>query len=279
MKKLAKKLQEQTPIETSQTAQNAEFPSITPFDHNVDNYLPSIPPTPLPPQDINNQRKDITPSMIFKNMQNNQQHLDNLNNLQQRVLDLQKTNERQHGIIEKLMMEGSTIKKANGNLESIATKQINDICQIDKKLKEQQILIIALKNENVSIHEKYKQLQTKHSAKMEEQKELEIKYNALKSKQSVHSLEDCDHSQMNAEDIAKMIISWNVERYSHYYVKIVANMKKEGIDGNCLDELEKSDLYRLGITLFKDKRDIFKKIKELVHKKKNAEKSNEGLAN
>merc|ERR1719411_1691783 len=111
---------------------------------------------------------------------------------------------------------------------------------------------------------------------MEEHKSLEIRHNALMSKHNEKEKE-MDHTGMNAEDIAKWIIGLDVDRYSHYYAKIVANMEKEGIDGNCLDELEKEDLYRLGITKFKDKRDVLKKIKEFVQQSKLHQKSHEGL--
>ncbi len=43
-------------------------------------------------------------------------------------------------------------------------------------------------------------------------------------------------------------------------------MINEGIDGTCLKDLEKNDLHRLGITQFKDKRDIFNAIQEFINK-------------
>lgn len=38
----------------------------------------------------------------------------------------------------------------------------------------------------------------------------------------------------------------------------------EGIDGGCFGDLDKNDLHRLGISQFKDKRDIYNAIKDLM---------------
>ena len=41
-------------------------------------------------------------------------------------------------------------------------------------------------------------------------------------------------------------------------------MTKEEFIGVCLDDVEKNDLHRFGITGFKDKKDVFDSIQELV---------------
>merc|ERR1712204_105895 len=120
--------------------------------------------------------------------------------------------------------------------------------------KEQSILLIALREENRKMNARYKQLEEQYAAQMDAQ---------TNEQSSVQLCED-----MNAEDIGKWIVGLDVKRYSHYYAQIVINMEKEGIDGTCLNELDKDDLYRLGITKFKDKIDVMKKIKMFVRQNK-----------
>jgi len=258
MRKLAKKLKAQRV-----NAMSSEFPSIdTPSNQCFDdNKLPAIPQTPLPRPDTGLSHpymlQQMSPPQFVPNGHSSSEQSDDAS---QRLSELKQINDTQQQIIDKMTKESKRIKNQNGNLENIAKKQINEISKIDEKLKEQSILLIALREENRKMNARYQQLQKEYAAQMDAQKHLQIGNN---EQSSVQLCED-----MNAEDIGKWIVGLDVERYSHYYAQIVINMEKEGIDGSCLDELDKDDLYRLGITKFKDKIDVMKKIKTFVRQNK-----------
>ena len=48
------------------------------------------------------------------------------------------------------------------------------------------------------------------------------------------------------------------------YNKIYENLKLEGIDGTCMDRLDKSDIHRIGVTNFQDKVLLLEHIKKLI---------------
>ena len=74
-----------------------------------------------------------------------------------------------------------------------------------------------------------------------------------------------DNKRWNLKKTAEWIQNIDKQRLNKYN-KLIDNMTKEGIDGSCLQYLDKNDLHRLGITKFKDKLIVLKAIKQLLTK-------------
>ena len=84
---------------------------------------------------------------------------------------------------------------------------------------------------------------------------LKIKYDELKSKY---------HDLWDVENIVNWMIDFDEDRHAKYRDDLIANMINEEIDGSCLSILQVNDLHRLGIINFKDKKQIYQSIQELV---------------
>jgi len=269
MKKLAKTIQQHqnvlTPTQSqsdfvcrAQTETKAEYPTIVDPEsdekqHDIDFF--ELPETPQPIDNVKEampvQYNVLSPPLTL---------------LQQKCLELQRKNEEQTALIQKFLMEQHHV-----NLQkTIVAQKINEIAEIAKKTEEMMAMIVMLKNENHQIRTNYNKLQSIHQQTMDEYKDLEIKYIALKAKHNEGDKVQ-NHSEFDAQDITKWIVGLDEERYSKYGADLLANLKKEGIDGTCLGELDKHDLHRMGITRFKDKRDVFKALQQLI----NAEKKDE----
>ena len=53
-------------------------------------------------------------------------------------------------------------------------------------------------------------------------------------------------------------------------------MSNGKLNGSCLGDVEKNDLHRFGITGFKDKKDIFNCLQQLIHNQVVNDKQQEG---
>ena len=91
-------------------------------------------------------------------------------------------------------------------------------------------------------------------------KEMEKKYQEA-IQQSKH------WSEWNSDDVVNWIVGLDEATYGKYRGKLSTNVASEGINGECLKDLDKNDLHRLGIGQFKDKNAVLKAIKELVEDK------------
>lgn len=107
--------------------------------------------------------------------------------------------------------------------------------------------------------------------------ELEMKYNELESKCICNggTKKNKDWKQWNAMDIVNWIINLDQDRYCKYTERLVESLMREEIDGSCLKDMDKNDLHRLGITAFKDKRDVFEELQVLTERMM----TNDGLNN
>ena len=106
---------------------------------------------------------------------------------------------------------------------------------------------------------KFNDLQDEHNA-------LEINYNELKIKYD-ESIRKKDYKLWNANDLVDWIVAVHESRYSKYKDVLLR------IDGTCLRDLDKNDLYYLGIESFKDRAEIYKKIQELISKQTHDEQA------
>ena len=109
----------------------------------------------------------------------------------------------------------------------------------------------------------YKALEAKHDS-------LQIKYLSLngKYKELLNAVSVTDKLQhfesRKSEDVIRWIMSLEGAKYKKYEDVLSENVQTENVDGTCLSSLDKGDLHRLGVTDFKDKKDLLLRIKELV---------------
>merc|ERR1712130_222740 len=101
---------------------------------------------------------------------------------------------------------------------------------------------------------------------------LQIKYLALngKYKALLNSSKggNTQHFESwKSEDVIRWMMSLENAKYKKYEDELSKNVRMENVDGACLSSLDKGDLHRLGITDFKDKKDLMLRIKELVQVK------------
>lgn len=67
----------------------------------------------------------------------------------------------------------------------------------------------------------------------------------------------------DTKTVVNWIINIDKQRLNKYYNVLLESMSTEGIDGSCLQYLDKDDLHRLGIMNYKDKLIILAAIKQL----------------
>merc|ERR1712176_238521 len=103
-------------------------------------------------------------------------------------------------------------------------------------------MVDALKNENMQLQKEYDELQQKY----------------------VEQRDKFGYTEWSAQDIADWIVSIDKAKYYKYYQVLSDNLSKECIDRQCLYELDKNDLHRLGIVAFKDKNKIMMEIKKII---------------
>merc|ERR1712228_583149 len=122
----------------------------------------------------------------------------------------------------------------------------------------------------MGLQKKYNEIKEKfnHANNLqEEHKELEMEYSDY--------VKNRDYKNWNAQDIGYWIISLDKDRYSKYHDILKQNLSNEGINGYCLKDLDKTDLHRLGLHAFTDKRDVYNQLQILVQNK-NDEQQIEG---
>eukprot|EP01084_Bolivina_argentea_P095839 172298_1 len=169
------------------------------------------------------------------------------------------------------------VKRLNIKCKQLQDKVKNQCIEnkeMHTKYKKQQILIQSMKKQckvDKSMKQKYDQLICKLDRLQIEYKNILNKYNELQIKYDKQQML-FGYLNWNAIDIANWIVNINKKKYNIYYDNLVKNMENEEIDGECLNSLDKHDLCRLGISKFKDRRDIMVSINELIiHNEKNKE--------
>ena len=170
---------------------------------------------------------------------------------------------------KKLNIEG-----VKSNEERVAVDEIKNDYEQKLRVKDQQINILQNQNNTLlnnikHIQQQYGYLLTKHNDKesklkqlQDDHKELKNKYNKI-IKNKDNNNKNNNYQLWNAHDITSWIIKLNESKYIKYKDDLLSNMTTEGIDGSSLKDLDINDLHRLGISGFKDKKYIFKKIQQL----------------
>eukprot|EP01084_Bolivina_argentea_P213478 362550_1 len=133
--------------------------------------------------------------------------------------------------------------------------------QLERNIREQQIKTSNVEEKYRQLEKRYQSLLLTHNSteiavnKLQKKyKELEIKYNC--------KMKESDYRLWDAKYIANWIVNFDRLRYKKYFDILLQRMIDEGIDGTDLLQLDKNDLHRLGISQFKDKTDIYKKIQQ-----------------
>ena len=121
--------------------------------------------------------------------------------------------------------------------------------------------VVTEKYNNLVVQQKINE--TKFEKMQDDHKELEMKYNDLKIKYD-EMKQKHDYKSWDANMIVEWIMWIDISRYVKYKDILLINMNKERIDETCLKDLDKNDLHRLGVEQFKDKRDLYEEIQQLV---------------
>eukprot|EP01084_Bolivina_argentea_P277260 473297_1 len=145
-------------------------------------------------------------------------------------------------------------------------QKINELMQQLSSLQmEYDALHKANEREIITINQCEQQI-TELKQQTHQMREYETKYNELEQKYNQQIKNTEDYLSWNYQHIADWIVNINRKQYSKYYETLTHGMKMEDIDGSCLQDLNKNDLHRLGVSSFKDKRDIYNAIQDLVQK-------------
>eukprot|EP01084_Bolivina_argentea_P051048 93903_1 len=172
------------------------------------------------------------------------------------------------------------IKNAKNKLYESMVTQNNNIQQSQQKYDQ----LLKTNNELIAQNKLYESeiaqrniICSEYNRLQNEHKELEIEYVKVKEELK-KATNNCTKSRhiWQAEEVVYWIININKARYNKYFKNLMRNMAKENIDGHCLDDLDKTDLHRLGITDFKDKRDIYQSIQQLIKGNHNKNEQVEG---
>jgi len=113
--------------------------------------------------------------------------------------------------------------------------------------------VSKLKAEMSALNAKHDELQIKYL-------ELDEKYQALLSGQKA---EDSGWRSWGTAEVVSWLQQLDGGKFKKYEAALAANLAKENIDGKCLQQLDKGDLHRFGVTDFKDKTDLLHHVQAL----------------
>eukprot|EP00486_Rosalina_sp_Unknown_P014547 CAMPEP_0201579752 /NCGR_PEP_ID=MMETSP0190_2-20130828/27546_1 /ASSEMBLY_ACC=CAM_ASM_000263 /TAXON_ID=37353 /ORGANISM="Rosalina sp." /LENGTH=411 /DNA_ID=CAMNT_0048014641 /DNA_START=1138 /DNA_END=2374 /DNA_ORIENTATION=- len=152
------------------------------------------------------------------------------------------------------------------------TQQIKILSEMEIKNKQETHkwwteLAQSQQNEKI-LKAKYDKMSDDYKTLERKNDDLQIKYLALdeKYKRLLNSKdnETKEFENWGCDDVVKWIMNLDGRKYKKYENDLTKNIKTENIDGQCLESLDKGDLHRLGVTDFKDKKDLLQRIKDLV---------------
>merc|ERR1712228_88054 len=114
-------------------------------------------------------------------------------------------------------------------------------------------------NDMIKMEQRNKILAIKSKKIQNDYRNLQIKYNSQRK--------TFGFLEWTTENVADFIVNVNYQKYCKYYDHLLDALMNEGVDGECLHNLDKDDLHRFGIVAFKDKQNILNAIKSLVRNK------------
>lgn len=163
--------------------------------------------------------------------------------------------------LQKLVNEKLKMKQENTRLMKLNDQYKVQIAKLNmdyKAVQAENNKMRGLKIEN----KKYKMDNDKLK---EDIKILQSKYDELEKKYQSAVQQSKSWDEWNGEDVVNWIVGLDEKNYGKYRAELSKNVLAEGIDGNCLADLERNDLHRIGISQFKDKKAVYNAIQELVN--------------
>eukprot|EP01083_Nonionella_stella_P081552 224683_1 len=127
--------------------------------------------------------------------------------------------------------------------------------------------IQALKARNDILTKSQESLKTMNNNLLDEKREFESKY--LRIQKAL-----C-YNMWTVDDVYEWMIHIDNARYNKYSNELLKNLKEEGIIGNCLEVINETDLHRIGIKDFRDKKWLKQQIENLI---KNNKRKDDELA-
>merc|ERR1712228_169995 len=176
---------------------------------------------------------------------------------------------------KELQKKFKTTEKAKSEITSKHKLLQHQINEINGKYTSMQNKHSALKQRYNASEQQQNNLRLENNKIQQRFKNMEIEYHKIKKEfdeiKQKHDvlLDKFGYIDWTSQNIADWIVSIDRVQYYKYYNVLLNNLTKECIDGQCLYELDKNDLYRLGIVSFKDKNNIFMAIRQLIANGKN----------
>ena len=157
---------------------------------------------------------------------------------------------------QELMMKNTNLL---GQLNLKTSENESMLINMNALLTENQNVINEAKAESETLKKENKELSGKIMEIRQTQNErdqLEMEY--------VRKLRQIHHKLWNTKDIVIWIVNLDKDNYGKYRDVLSENLMNEEVDGSCLKDINRNDLCRFGIKLFKDNNDIWNKMQRLI---------------
>ena len=141
--------------------------------------------------------------------------------------------------------------------------------EMDNKGKDSQI--VEYKEKLESMTQEIQQLRKRVATLEDERKEFEMMINELKEENKKLKLNNLDvgkYEEWGVDEIIYWIISLDEKVFQQYEGTLRKFLSEEDVNGECLIDVEVSDIKRWGIKSFKHSKLLLKAIKSLVDKGK-----------
>jgi len=169
-------------------------------------------------------------------------------------------------IMARSQAQQTEIERLRAQIKAYAETEAKNKAEIHRWYKE----CVDTQSAEKLVSGKYDKLGSEYETLQNKYDDLQIKYLALDGKykrlllNGVGGVESKEFSAWSAVDVVQWIASVDAGKYGKYREMLSRSMQTENIDGACLESLDKGDLHRLGVTDFKDKKDLLARIKQLV---------------
>eukprot|EP01083_Nonionella_stella_P150432 479192_1 len=186
--------------------------------------------------------------------------------------------------ISQLTNDNTQLTNDNTQLTNDNTQKAIHLTQSEQTINDLQNVTEMIrrsgKKQRKTLATQNEQLRQRISELEDERKEFEMTIDALKEENKRLKLQHLDtdnYEQWSADEVVHWMVSVDQQIYTQYEEKLKAFLKQEEVNGECLVDVEHSDIKRWGISNFKHAKQLLKSIKLLVHKKDdNTQILNEG---
>eukprot|EP01084_Bolivina_argentea_P126138 223402_1 len=171
--------------------------------------------------------------------------------------------------IIKLKREIKQLSEQQSNINLILDKAIakkTDNISLQKQLETNR----NLQQKYNELREKYAKLNNEKSLLEDEQKVFEMTIHELREENKqlkMQSLNINKYEEWSSEEIVHWIISLNPQIYGKYEQILTKTLKEEQVTGDCMCDVDVSDIKRWGIVQFKHSKALMKHIEALIANK------------